>query len=159
MQFKVPLREPPVYPFTPNELISSSLLALRTTLEPRISGDTLTFKGVKSAGVSWSAAIKAEISTDHVNLRMYGLQRALNQDYREAHSGVFYKVRVDDNGVTGQVSRFSSFNDADRITEPKMEEKYLDELSPLDYVLPKAIKEDGPKYKPTKWFAVFPQVE
>lgn len=155
MQLKIPLQEPFVDPFTPNELISSNLLPLRTTLEPRISGDTLTFKGVKSAGVSWSAAIKAEISTDEVNQRMYGLHRTLDQDYREAHSGVFYTVRMDDNGVMDQVSTFSSFDDADRITEPKMEKKYLDQLAPLGYV---PSKEDAFKHKPTVWFSVFPQV-
>lgn len=86
---------------------------------------------------------------------MYGLQRTLGQDYREAHSGVFYTVKVDDNGVMDQVSTFSSFDDADRITEPKMEKKYLDELPPLGYVQPKG---DRFKYKPTVWFSVFPQV-
>ena len=137
-----------------------------TTLETHLAvgadgTPTLTFKGLTTPGTSWSAGVASEVKTDTINQQCYGLHKLLGTDYRPAHSGVFYKVPLGTSGISDPsptgLTTWSTFTTDDVLTEPKMPSNYLDELYPLDYSVD-PLSTDPPKYKPTAWFAVFPQV-
>ncbi|KZT36405.1 hypothetical protein SISSUDRAFT_68809 [Sistotremastrum suecicum HHB10207 ss-3] len=89
---------------------------------------------------------------------MYGLLRALNEDYRPAHSGAFYSVVQGSNGWddSSTINTLSTFGDDDLLSEPRLPKDQIDQLPPIEYVPPK-YSTTPPKYKATSWLAVFPQ--
>ncbi|KAJ7200775.1 hypothetical protein GGX14DRAFT_571784 [Mycena pura] len=162
LQLQIPIQMPVATKATVPT--SCALLPLRSTLEPHISttsaGNTLFFKGLVSPGLSWADGISKEVSTDTTaNKKLFGLASYLKTDYRPAHSGIIYSAKIPAGGLsdtttTGIVS-FSTLASTDLITEPQMAAQYVNQLPPADWTVQST--SPPPAYKPTGWFAIFPQ--
>ncbi|KAK6995791.1 hypothetical protein R3P38DRAFT_2566896 [Favolaschia claudopus] len=161
LQLQIPIQLPGTQSTLPK---LCSLLSLRSTLEPHIvpssSGNTIFFKGLSSPGLSWSDGIKKEVSTDAANEILYGLQAYLGMDYRPAHSGLIYSATIPASGLSDTTNNgvisFSTLGGSDLITEPQMEAAYVQQLPPAGWTVD-PLSTTLPAYKPTGWFAIFPQ--
>ncbi|KZS98253.1 hypothetical protein SISNIDRAFT_136227 [Sistotremastrum niveocremeum HHB9708] len=162
LQLQVPLQPPTAGKSNvPNPAIAG-LLPLRTTLEPYLGlvggVPTLSFKGLKTSGVSWSAAIQKEVPTDSTNQLAYGLLGYLKEDYRPSHSGPYYTTALGSQGITDSstINMWSTFAVSDVLAEPHLPSDFASEL-PTPGWTADPLSTTPPQYRPTAWMALFPQ--